>query len=37
MNKNVGNLKVFITKDADASSYGFDNVKVKLTLLNRYS
>jgi uncharacterized protein (TIGR02594 family) len=37
MNKNVGNLEVFITKDADASSCGFDKVKVRLTLLNRYS
>ena len=36
MNENVGNLEVFITKDAGASSCGFDNVKVKLTLLNRY-
>lgn len=35
MNKNVGNLEVFITKDA--SSCGFNKVKVKLTLLNRYS
>ena len=34
MNKNVGNLEVFIAKDA--SSCGFDKIKVKLTLLNRY-
>jgi N-acetyl-anhydromuramyl-L-alanine amidase AmpD len=37
MNNNVSNLEVFITKDAGASSYGFDNVKVKLILSNRYS
>jgi GH24 family phage-related lysozyme (muramidase) len=35
MNGNVGNLEVLITKDA--SSCGFDKVKVRLTLLNRYS
>lgn len=34
MNEKVGNLEVFITKEA--SSYGFDNIKVKLTLLNRH-
>lgn len=37
MNKKVGNLEVFITNDSDISSCGFDNVKAKLTLLNRYS
>jgi GH24 family phage-related lysozyme (muramidase) len=37
MNKKVGHLELFITKDSDASSCGFDNVKAKLTLLNRYS
>jgi hypothetical protein len=34
MNEKVGNLEVIITKDA--SSCGFDNVNVKLTLLNKY-
>ena len=37
MNENVGNLEVLITKDAATSSCGFDKVKVRLTLLNRYS
>lgn len=32
MNKDVGNLELFITRDADALSCGFDNVMVKLTL-----
>ncbi len=35
MNNNVGNLELFITKDADTSSCDFDRVKVKLILLNR--
>ena len=37
MNENVGNLEVLITKDEGASSCGFDKIKVRLALLNRYS